>query len=98
EQDGNPNDPMMPVAWTKSYQLPGGQTGKSFASTIGSSTDLTTEGTRRMYVNAVYWLLGMDVPEKTNVDLVGEYNPSAYSFHDDEYWDNKSLMVSDYLK
>ena len=98
EQDGNPNDPMMPVAWTKSYQLPGGQTGKSFASTIGSSTDLTIEGTRRMYVNAVYWLLGMDVPEKTNVDLVGEYNPSAYSFHDDEYWDNKSLMVSDYLK
>ncbi|HZK80118.1 MAG TPA: hypothetical protein VFC46_03605, partial [Humisphaera sp.] len=40
------NEPMMPVAWTKSYQLPGGKTGKSFATTMGAATDLTNEALR----------------------------------------------------
>ena len=73
------NDPMMPIAWTKSYQLPGGgKTGKSFTTTMGSSTDLTNEPFRRLLVNAVYVLLDMKVPEKADVVLVGEYKPSAY--------------------
>ena len=64
EESGNPNDPMMPVAWTKTYQLPGGQAGKAFASTIGASTDLQSEGTRRLLVNAAYWCMGLQVPGK----------------------------------
>lgn len=91
----NPNDPMMPVAWTKSYMLPGGSTGQAFAATIGSSSDLLSEAIRRMYINASYHLLGLDVPEKAKVDLVGEYKPSQYSFQSDEYWDQKDIHIAD---
>lgn len=97
EASGNPNDPMMPIAWTRTYQLPGGTAGKAFAATIGSSTDLLSEGVRRMYVNAAYWSLEMKVPERAKADIVGEYAPTPYSFHDDAYWDQKNLKVSDYL-
>jgi type 1 glutamine amidotransferase len=90
----NPNDPMMPIAWIKSYQIPGGQKGKAFTSTIGAATDLLTEGTRRMLVNSVFWSLDLEVPEKANVDLVGEYQPSAYAFRDDKHWLDKQLTVS----
>ena len=90
----NRNDPMMPVAWTKSYQIPGGQKGKVFTSTLGAATDLLTEATRRMIVNSVFWCLDLTVPEKANVDLVGNYNPSAYSFKEDKYWLEKNLSVS----
>lgn len=91
---GNPNDPMMPIAWIKSYQLPGGQPGKAFASTIGASTDLLSEGTRRLFVNAVYFLLDLPVPDKAKVELPDSYQPSAYSFHDDAYWQEKGMPVS----
>jgi hypothetical protein len=89
----NPNEPMMPIAWMKSYQLPGGQTGMAFTSTIGSSTDMANEGVRRLLVNAVYHLLGMEVPAKADVSVVGEYEPSAYNFQDDEHWMEKDLRV-----
>lgn len=93
----NPNDPMPPIAWTKSYQIPNGQTGKSFTSTIGSATDMVDEEVRRLFVNATYHLLGMDVPTQAKVDLIGKYEPSAYNFHKDEYWKNKNLKVADYV-
>ncbi len=90
----NRNDPMMPVAWIKSYQIPGGQKGKVFMSTMGAATDLLTEGTRRMFINSVFWSLDLEVPEKANVDLVGDYQPSAYAFRDDKHWLDKQLSVS----
>jgi hypothetical protein len=81
------NNPLMPVAWTKSYQVPGGKPGQSFCTTMGSSTDLESEGLRRLLVNAVYYLLDMEVPAKgTRVDLVGNYQPSQYGFHKDEHF------------
>ncbi len=95
EDKGNPNDPMMPIAWTKSYQLPGGETGKVFATTIGASTDLLSEGTRRMMVNAAFWCLDQTVPDQAKVDIVGAYNPTAYAFTDDEYWLEKQLRVEE---
>ena len=58
-QQYNPNDPLMPIAWTKPYQLPEGQPGRAFTSTIGSSTDMANAGVRRLMVNAVYHLLDM---------------------------------------
>lgn len=94
----NPNDPMMPIAWTKSYQLPGGQTGKAFTSTIGSSTDMVNEGVRRLLVNASYFLLGLEVPASAKVDLVGNYQPSAYNFQKDEYWDAKKMKIEDLVE
>ncbi|NND09325.1 MAG: hypothetical protein HKN87_23375 [Saprospiraceae bacterium] len=93
----DPNDPMMPIAWTKSYQLPGGRAGKAFTSTIGASTDLLDDGVRRLLVNATYWLLDLEVPAEANVELVGPYQPSQYSFHKEEnYWQNKGMKVSDF--
>ena len=89
----NPNDPLMPIAWTKSYQIPGGKKGKAFATTIGSSTDLLAEGTRRMMVNAIFWSLDLPVPPKANVDIVGIYQPSAYAFLKEDHWINKNQSV-----
>ena len=74
------NDPMMPVAWTKTYKLPGGKTGHAFNTTMGSSTDLTNEALRRLLVNAAYQLTGLKVPAKANVAIVGDYKPIAYGF------------------
>lgn len=78
--EGKKNDPMMPIAWTKSYAVSGGKPGKAFATTMGSSTDLENEGLRRLVVNAAYDLLALEVPAKADVSLVGEYKPSPYGF------------------
>jgi hypothetical protein len=74
------NNPMMPIAWTKSYQLPGGKPGKSFCCTTWSATDMTSEPLRRLLVNAVYFLLDMKVPAKADVALVGDFKPDAFGF------------------
>jgi len=77
---GKKNDPMMPIAWTKTYKLEGGQEGKSFCTTMGASTDFESENLRRLVVNASYWLVDLDVPAKANVDIIGEYKPTDYGF------------------
>jgi hypothetical protein len=90
---------MMPILWTKSYQLPGGKQGQVLASTIGSSTDQLNAGVRRALVNGVYYLLGMSdqIPtDGTNVELVGDYQPTKYEFRKDEYWKQRKMTVSDY--
>tara|TARA_B100001123_G_C15327878_1_gene1030169 strand:+ start:941 stop:2011 length:1071 start_codon:yes stop_codon:yes gene_type:complete len=90
------NDPMMPVTWTKSYQVPGGKKGKALCSTMGASMELQYEATRRMIVNGVYWGLDMTIPSGgTKVDIVGSFNPSMYGFETDEYWDNLNLRIED---
>jgi type 1 glutamine amidotransferase len=80
--EGAKNDPMMPVAWTKTYKGMSGATGRVFTTTMGASQDLLYEGTRRMIVNACYWAVGLGdkIPEKTRVDLVGEFKPSPFRF------------------
>lgn len=96
---GEKNDPMMPIAWTKTYQVPGGDRGKVFTSTIGASTDLVAEGTRRMLVNAVYWCLGLEdkLPEDgAKVDFVGKYEPTRYEFRPPVYWKNRAMRVSEW--
>ena len=76
---GKKNDPMMPVAWTKTYKA-GEKVGRVFTTTMGSSQDFAYEGTRRLVVNACLWAVGLEdrIPEKTKVDLVGEYNPTPF--------------------
>ena len=90
------NDPMMPVAWTKSYQIPGGKKGKAFTSTACSAADLLIEGTRRLTVNGILWAMDAEIPDRTNVQLVGEYRPSQYGFQSDAYWAEKQLKVADF--
>ncbi len=97
--DGAKNDPLMPIAWTKTYQLPGGNSGLSFTTTMGASTDLVNAGVRRLLVNAVYWLQQMEdqIPaEGTSVDLVGEYHPTGFEFRSNEYWSNRKMRVSEH--
>lgn len=95
--DFHKNNPMMPIAWTKTYQLPEGKKGKAFASTMGASNDLNAVGTRRMIVNGIYWAMDLEVPlEGTKVDIVEGYNSSMFGFQSDEYWTEKHRQVSDY--
>ncbi len=79
---GKQNDPMMPVAWVKTYTGARGKTARVFTTTMGSSQDLLSEGFRRLLVNACYWALGMEqqIPAKSKADLVGEYNPLPFKF------------------
>jgi len=90
----HPNDPMMPVVWTKPYQLDGGQKGMTMTSTLGASSDLLNESLRRVFVNGVYHLLDLSVPKNAKVDLVGKYEPTQFQFHDDQYWKDKKMKVT----
>ncbi|MBX3441934.1 MAG: ThuA domain-containing protein [Planctomyces sp.] len=80
--EGPKNDPMMPVAWTKTYTGEAGQAGRVFTTTMGAAVDLESAGLRRLLVNASYWCLGMEeqIPEESNVELVGAYKPTMFKF------------------
>ncbi|OYV83021.1 MAG: hypothetical protein B7Z73_16550, partial [Planctomycetia bacterium 21-64-5] len=72
--EGEKNNPMMPVAWLKAYTAPSGKMGQAFCTTMGASIDFTSEGLRRLIVNAAYYLTGLGdkIPEKNDVEIVGE--------------------------
>ncbi|MDR0870027.1 MAG: ThuA domain-containing protein [Planctomycetaceae bacterium] len=78
------NDPMMPLAWLKPYSFSPGtnSTGVSLTSTIGSSQDFAGEGVRRMFVNAVYYLTGLEsvILDRAEVGIVGKYEPLPMGF------------------
>jgi type 1 glutamine amidotransferase len=75
------NTPMMPVVWSREVQNRTGKTNKILCSTLGAATDLASEDLRRLVVNGVYWGLGMEVPAKADVALVGDFKPTDYSFN-----------------
>jgi hypothetical protein len=79
---GKHHDPMMHIAWVKTYTGAHGKTARVFTTTMGASQDLLNEGVRRMIVNACFWALGMEdrISARMNVDLVGEYHPSPFGF------------------
>jgi len=74
------NDPMMPIAWTREVKNDAGKVNRILCTTMGAATDLESEGLRRLIVNGVYWGLGLEVPAKANVEVVGEYKPTMYGF------------------
>jgi len=78
--EGSKNDPMMPVAWTRTYKGAAGKAARVFTTTMGASQDLQSEGLRRLLVNASYWCLGMDdrIVERSNVEIVGAYDPRPF--------------------
>lgn len=73
---------VMPVAWIKKYNSESGKQAKIFTTTMGASIDLVSEDLRRLIVNACYWSVGLDqqIPERNNVDIVGDYNPTMFGF------------------
>ena len=85
---------VMPVAWTKPYQIEGGMPGMAFASTMGASLDLQSADLRRLVINASFWLLGMgnSVKPDMNVDYVGTYQPTNFGF--DTF--RKGMRVADF--
>ncbi len=85
---GKKNDTMMPVAWTRMYTGSGGKAARVFTSTMGCGEDFAFEGTRRLFVNGCLWAVGLDdkIPDKTTVDLVGEYKPTHFASKKDDAW------------
>jgi hypothetical protein len=79
---GKQNEPMMPVAWVKTYKTPSGKSARVFTTTMGASQDLLSEGVRRLLVNASLWAVGLEdqIPEKTEVAIVGDYQPLPFKF------------------
>ncbi len=73
---------LMPMIWLKEYQLDGGKKGLGLTSTIGAAVDLESEDLRRLFVNGCYWLTGLqnEIPDRANVDYVGEFKPTFFGF------------------
>lgn len=73
---------VMPIAWTKPYQIEGGKPGIAFASTMGSSLGFQNADLRRLVLNASFWLLGMPevIKPDLNVEIVGDYKPTMFGF------------------
>jgi hypothetical protein len=95
--DGDKNDPMQPFAWLHDYTSPGGTTGKSFCTTAGASVDFVDEDLRRMIVNAVFHLTGLEVPTRADVAFVDPFYPSFYGFiTDDTWWKEANMQPSDH--
>jgi hypothetical protein len=90
----NPEKRLVPVAWTKTYTGEKGKTAHVFTTTMGHSFDFFSEGFRRLLVNACYWGLEMEsqIPAKSKVDFVGEYNPNKIGMGKHK----KGLKPSDY--
>lgn len=78
----NTGKEVMPIAWTREYQLPGGNKGKAFATTMGASIDLQSTDLRRLLVNACLWATGLetDIPQQVDVSAVSTYTPTMFGF------------------
>lgn len=77
---GKKNDPMMPVAWIKTFTGKNGKSARVFTTTMGAAEDLVSAGTRRMLVNASYWAVGLEdkIPAESDVSIVGTFKPHHY--------------------
>ncbi len=77
---GKKNDPMMPVAWIKTFTGKAGKPARIFTTTMGAAGDLAGAGTRRLLVNASYWAVGLEdkIPAESDVSTVGEFKPHHY--------------------
>lgn len=71
---------MMPLVWTREYKGETGNTSKVICTTMGAATDLESEGLRRLVINSCFWSVGLEVPEKANVEYVGDYKPTQFGF------------------
>ena len=79
---GPKNSPMMPLVWLREFKGEKGATTPILATTMGAAVDLENEGLRRLLANGVYWATGLSsqIPDKANVDYVGDYKPTWFGF------------------
>ncbi|MFO1064298.1 MAG: family 16 glycoside hydrolase [Pirellulales bacterium] len=97
--DGKQNTPMMPLAWLKSYQVPDGKPGQAVCTTMGAASDLPSADLRRFFVNAAYFLTGLEakITDSANVDIVGKFEPSKFGFmREPNYWKDKNLTPASF--
>lgn len=105
----NPDDPpvtdhrrdvRMPFAWFKTYTAPSGKQGRSFTTTAGASLDWLNEDLRRLMVNAMLSLTGheKDIPAKTNVSIVGDYDPKPTGSRSDAQWAEAKLTPDTFVR
>lgn len=80
----NTDKEVMPVAWTRTYQLPGGNQGKAFTTTMGAAVDFESADLRRLLINACLWATGMAdaISSQTDVSVVSTYDPTMFGFDD----------------
>lgn len=95
---GTKNNPMMPLAWVRGYQVPNGRPGRAFTTTMGASVDFLSEDLRRLVVNAAYHLVGLEVPTAATVAYVDPYEPTFYSFVREPagIWIQRGLRPADF--
>ncbi|MEX1040235.1 MAG: ThuA domain-containing protein [Pirellulaceae bacterium] len=81
--EGKKNDPMMPLVWVREHKTESGNTAQIVGSTFGSAPDFESEDSRRLIVNASYYLSGLEdaIPEKANVDYVKPFEPTFFGFN-----------------
>jgi hypothetical protein len=80
--DQGVNDPMQPVVWLRTHTNEAGKVNRILTTTMGSATDLQSEGLRRLLVNGAYWATGLEksIPAKADVDYVTPLQPTMYGF------------------
>lgn len=78
----DPNEPMMPLAWTRLWRAPNGRDARVFTTTLGSAEAFRQEGSRRLLVNACLWALGREtaITRDLDVSLAGAYAPLPFGF------------------
>jgi hypothetical protein len=85
ESDSSPNydKSLMPMIWLKDYQLQSGRKGTGLTTTIGAAVDFESEDLRRLFVNACYWLTGLEqsIPDRAEVGYIGEFKPTFFGFN-----------------
>ncbi len=79
----NTQKPEVNAGWTRdSYTAPSGEKkdARVFYTSIGASEDFLDASSRRYFVNAAFWCMGMekDITPELKVDIVGGFEPSAY--------------------
>lgn len=86
---GKKNDPMMPIAWTRTLKT-AGKDQRIFFSTCANGQDFDSEGLRRLFINATYWAVGLEdqIPAMSNVALVGEYKSPPFGTGKGKYREN----------
>ncbi len=73
---GRKNNPMMPIAWTRTFNWPSGKQARIFTTTMGAGQDFQSAGLRRLLVQATYWCTGIEdqIDGRRSVELIGKYH------------------------
>lgn len=78
----DPKKPAVPSTWIRHYEDEDGDKHRVFHSTSGASEDFIEEDYRRLVINGVLWAMGLEdvIKPDLNVNLVGPYQPTGFSF------------------